>query len=315
MNGDQEMLDAVLTLLADGKPHLLPPMSKSQRHEILRQLQTWGLTTQRLEDQIYCLEQPLNLLDQQQINRTLQYGQAIVLRSVDSTNEFLLQNKSLPSGTICSAEMQTAGRGRRGRQWQSPFAQNLYFSLLWHFEMSAATLQPLSLVVGICLADTLSELGVENISIKWPNDIYLNGRKLGGILIESRRFERDKQELVIGIGLNLSMQPAAAAQIEQAWANLSESAVRIERNQLVATLANNLQYVLLQVQQHGVAPYLSRWQYYDHFYQKPIKLLLQQTEITGICQGIDNNSGELLLQTADGQLLRFNIGEISLRPQ
>ncbi|MGR6980124.1 bifunctional biotin--[acetyl-CoA-carboxylase] ligase/biotin operon repressor BirA [Testudinibacter sp. P27/CKL/0425] len=315
MNDDQEMLDAVLTLLADGKPHLLPAMPESQRREILHRLQTWGLTARRLEDQIYCLEQPLNLLDQQQINRTLQYGQAIVLRSVDSTNEFLLQNKSLPSGTICSAEMQTAGRGRRGRQWQSPFAQNLYFSLLWHFEMSAAALQPLSLVVGICLADTLSELGVDNISIKWPNDIYLNGRKLGGILIESRRFEQDKQELVIGIGLNLSMQPDAAAQIEQAWANLSESAVRIERNQLVATLANNLQYVLLQVQQHGVAPYLSRWQHYDHFYQKPIKLLLQQTEITGICQGIDSDSGELLLQTADGQLLRFNIGEISLRPQ
>ncbi|MDH3000561.1 hypothetical protein A1D23_01630 [Chelonobacter oris] len=263
---------------------------------------------------MYQLEQPLNLLDQAVINRTLHYGKAVVFRCIDSTNEFLLQNKSLPSGTICTAEMQTAGRGRRGRQWQSPFAQNLYFSLLWHFQMQANQLQALSLVVGICLADTLAELGVENISIKWPNDIYLNGRKLGGILIESRRFERQKQEMVIGIGLNLAMQQNAAAQIDQAWANLNESAVRAERNQLVATLANNLQHMLLQVEQHSVTPYLLRWQQYDHFYQKPVKLLLQQHTIQGICRGIDTDSGELLLQTADGTLQRFNVGEISVRP-
>ncbi|MGV6987872.1 bifunctional biotin--[acetyl-CoA-carboxylase] ligase/biotin operon repressor BirA [Testudinibacter sp. P80/BLE/0925] len=311
---EQAQLESVLTLLADGKPHLLPAMNAPQRAAVLHQLQTWGLNVRCSADQVYQLSEPLNLLDQAAINRRLTYGTALVLRSVDSTNEFLLQRKTLPSGTICTAERQTAGRGRRGRQWHSPFAQNLYFSLLWHFRQPAERLQALSLVIGICLADTLSELGVENISIKWPNDIYFDGRKLGGILIESRAFAAQKQALVMGIGLNLSMRPADGAAIEQAWANLNESAVRIERNQLVATLANNLQHVLLQVEQHGVTPYLQRWQQYDHFYQKPIKLLLPNTELHGIGQGIDSDSGELLLQTADGQLQRFHIGEISVRP-
>lgn len=311
---EQARLESVLTLLADGKPHLLPTMTAAQRKAVVQQLTAWGLTVKRLEDQIYQLSEPLNLLDQAEINRTLTYGSALVLRSVDSTNEFLLQNHDLPSGTVCAAEMQTAGRGRRGRQWHSPFAQNLYFSLLWHFQLPPERLQALSLVVGICLADTLTELGVDNISIKWPNDIYFDGRKLGGILIESRTFSPEKQELVIGIGLNLAMQQADGAAIEQAWANLNESAVQLERNQLVATLANNLQHVLLQVEQHGVAPYLQRWRQYDHFYQKPIKLLLPESELHGIGQGIDSDSGELLLKTNDGQVQRFHIGEISVRP-
>lgn len=310
---NKNLVETVLLLLADGKPHSLPSMSIQQRNTILQQLQIWGLKPQRLENHTYYLEQPLNLLDQDSINRTLQYGQAIVLRSVDSTNEFLLQHKSLPSGTICSAEIQTAGRGRRGRPWHSPFAQNLYFSLLWHFELSATALQPLSLIVGICLADTLCELGAKNISIKWPNDIYLNGRKLGGILIESRQFNTKNQELVIGIGLNLHMQQKAAATIDQPWANLNESTINIERNQLVATLSNNLQRLFLQLPQHGITPYLQRWQQYDHFYQQPISLVFANHSIQGICQGIDQYSGELLVKTHNGLLQRFNIGEISLR--
>ncbi|TNH09366.1 biotin--[acetyl-CoA-carboxylase] ligase [Testudinibacter sp. TR-2022] len=310
---DQTLLESVLRLLADGKPHLLIPMPAEQQRAILQQLAAWHLQPQQDAQQRYRLARPLDLLDQTVINRMLEQGSVRVFRCLDSTNEFLLNDKSLPSGTVCTAEMQTAGRGRRGRVWHSPFAQNLYFSLLRHFQQAPEQLKAISLVTAICIADTLVALGVQGISIKWPNDIYLHGRKLGGILIESRRFSTETQELVIGVGLNLAMQTSAAQQIDQTWANLNESAVRIERNHLVATLANHLQRAFTQIEQGNISHYLQRWQDYDHFYQQPITLLLEQHSISGICCGIDPQSGELLLQTADQQLQRFAIGEISLR--
>lgn len=321
----EQLIETVLLRLADGLPHSLADINTDDLACALQQLDAWGLQPSQDEYSRYSIVRRLNLLDQAAINRTLfqhklqrtqqdtQQGSVLVFRSLDSTNEFLLTQKDLPSGTICTTEMQTAGRGRRGRQWHSPFAQNLYFSLLWHFQTQPEKLKALSLVVGICVADTLTELGVENIRLKWPNDIYLNGRKLGGILIESRIFNQQSQQMVIGIGLNLAMQPSDAEQISQPWANLNESAVKIERNQLVATLASRLQQALQQLEQCNSSHYLQRWQQYDYFYQQPIKLLLEQEEIHGICCGIDTDSGELLLKTEDGRIHHFNIGEISVR--
>lgn len=249
-------------------------------------------------------------LNQAQIEQALQCGSVMVFDELDSTNEYLLQHyANLASGTVCLAETQTAGRGRRGRQWYSPQGQNLYFSMLWKYPTaSVADISSLSLVVAVVIAETFERLGVEDIQIKWPNDIYYQGKKAGGILIESK-MDREQISLVIGIGLNVAMTAFDPRIVTQAWADFSR--YHFDRNQLAATLAAGLQQMLLEFPQSGFEPYVARWQKFDLFYQQPVKLITANAEITGISQGI-NHKGELLLAQQSG-IQAFAIGEISLR--
>lgn len=245
------------------------------------------------------------------IQPALLNGKVAVFEEIDSTNEYLLSHyRTLPNGSLCLAESQTAGRGRRGRQWYSPLSQNLYFSMLWRYEIAnLAHISALSLVVALTIAESFEQLGVPNIQIKWPNDIYYQGKKMGGILIETRM---DKQDLylVIGIGLNLAMPQIDPKIVTQPWADLSS--YQFDRNQLASTLALLLQQTLIEYPHVPFSTYLDRWQKFDLFYQQPVKLLTEQGEIHGISQGI-NAQGELLLQQGS-DLNAFAIGEISLRP-
>lgn len=251
-------------------------------------------------------------LHQQEIQQALPQGNVLVFDEIDSTNEYLLTHcRELLSGSLCLAEAQTAGRGRRGRQWYSPFGQNLYFSLLWHFpKIEPAQLSALSLAVAVVIAETFEELKVEDIQIKWPNDIYYQGKKMGGILNEVRR-DSTGLYLVCGIGLNLALTTIDPRIVTQAWSDLAK--YQLDRNQLASRLACRLQQSFAQFEQHGFAPFLERWNRFDLFYQQPVKLLTEQDEIHGISRGI-NHAGELLLQRGEG-IEAFAIGEISLRAE
>lgn len=251
-------------------------------------------------------------LNQQRIQAALLCGEAKVFEQIDSTNEYLLNHyRELPSGSLCLAETQTAGRGRRGRQWYSPISQNLYFSMLWRYELAEVTqLASLSLVVALTIAETFEQLEVSDIQIKWPNDIYYQGKKMGGILIESR-LDGNHAYLVIGIGLNLAMSQVDPNVVTQPWADLAD--YQFDRNQLAATLAERLQRALIGFPHTPFEEYLPRWRQFDCFYQKPVKLLTEQGDLHGIALGI-NEQGELLLQQADG-IHAFAIGEISLRAE
>lgn len=244
------------------------------------------------------------------IQPALQHGKVAVFDEIDSTNDYLLTHyRTLPIGSLCLAESQTAGRGRRGRQWYSPISQNLYFSMLWRYDIaSLAQISALSLAVAITIAEAFEQLGVADIQIKWPNDIYHQGKKMGGILIETRL---DKQDLylVIGIGLNLAMPKVDNAIVTQPWADLAD--YHFDRNQLASTLATRLQQTLIEYPHLPFNEYLDRWHKFDLFYQQPVKLLTEQGEIHGISQGI-NSQGELLLKQGTN-ITAFAIGEISLR--
>lgn len=249
-------------------------------------------------------------LNQSQIQQALICGKAIVFDEIDSTNEYLLtHHQELENGTVCLAEKQTAGRGRRGRTWYSPESENLYFSILWHYSAEdAANLPSLSLVVSLIIAESLQAQNVADIQIKWPNDIYYQGKKAGGILIESK-IDRNAISLVIGIGLNLSMNSIDPSIVNQPWADFSRFG--FDRTALAATLAQRLQHALLHFPETAFNGYLPRWQKFDCFYQKPVKLITANGDIHGISEGINPN-GELLLRTAEG-INAFAIGEISLR--
>lgn len=248
-------------------------------------------------------------LDAAFIQSHLLCGEVLVFDEIDSTNAYLLNQTQLPRGTVCLAEHQTAGRGRRGRQWYSPAGKNLYFSLLWRYPTpDLAHFAPLSLAVAVVIAEVFEQLNIPHIQIKWPNDIYYCGKKMGGILIETKVTPLETH-FVIGIGLNLAMEQVDSTVVTQAWSDLS--AYRLDRNQLAAQLAQQLQQALTRFAEEGFENYLPRWQRFDRFYQQPVKLLTEQQHFHGIAQGI-NAQGELLLQQGD-QLRAFAIGEISLR--
>lgn len=254
----------------------------------------------------------MNLLNKAQIQAALQYGEALVFDEIDSTNEYLLAHYGeLRSGTVCLAESQSAGRGRRGRQWYSPLGQNLYFSMLWKYPLPQnEQISSLSLVVALVIAETFEELGVQNIQIKWPNDIYYQGKKAGGILIESK-MDRNGMAIVIGIGLNLAMNTIDPKIVNQPYADFAQ--YHFDRNELAATLAKRLQQMLSDFPMSSLENYLERWRKFDCFYQKAVKLVTATTEIHGISQGINQN-GELLLEI-DGKVQAFAIGEMSLRAE
>ena len=148
------------------------------------------------------MPEPIQLLNAEKILSQLDDGSVAVLPVIDSTNQYLLDRiGELKSGDACVAEYQHAGRGRRGRKWFSPFGANLYLSMFWRLEQGPAAAIGLSLVIGIVMAEVLRKLGADKVRVKWPNDLYLQDRKLAGILVELTGKTGDAAQIVIGAGI------------------------------------------------------------------------------------------------------------------
>lgn len=246
------------------------------------------------------------------IRSRITQGNIAVLPVIDSTNQYLLDRlNELHSGDACVAEYQQAGRGRRGRKWISPFGSNLYISMYWRLDQGPAAAIGLSLVIGIVMAEVLRDLGADQVRVKWPNDLYLQDRKLAGILVELTGKTGDAAQIVVGAGVNLMMRKAQAEDISQSWINLQEAGVRIDRNMLAIRLVTELRTALKCFEQEGLAPFLSRWEKLDNFINRPVKLIIGEREIIGISRGIDAQ-GALLLEQ-DGVIKPWVGGEISLR--
>lgn len=288
-------------------------MSRAAINKYMQTLRDWGLDVFTVPGKGYSLPAPIQLLDEQSIKQRLTEGRVTVLPVIDSTNQYLMERlEQLQSGDACVAEYQQAGRGRRGRQWFSPFGANLYLSMFWRLEQGPAAAIGLSLVIGIVMAEVLRKLGAEGVKVKWPNDLYLNDRKLAGILVELTGKTGDAANVVIGAGINLSMREPDSNVVNQQWANLADSGIAIDRNELVPCLLSTLRESLIQFEQQGLAPFVSRWRKLDNFIDRPVKLLIGEQQIHGIARGIDKQGALLLDQ--DGVLKPFIGGEISLRP-
>ncbi|HEI8868998.1 TPA: bifunctional biotin--[acetyl-CoA-carboxylase] ligase/biotin operon repressor BirA [Serratia odorifera] len=287
-------------------------MSRAAINKHIQTIREWGMDVFTVPGKGYSLPAPIQLLDAQRILQRLADKRVTVLPVVDSTNQYLLDRiADLASGDACVAEYQQAGRGRRGRHWVSPFGANLYLSMFWRLEQGPAAAIGLSLVIGIVMTEVLQRLGAEKVRVKWPNDLYLNDRKLAGILVELTGKTGDAAQLVIGAGINLAMRETNADAINQGWINLQEAGITIDRNELAAMLLNEMRRALRQFEQEGLAPFISRWRNLDNFIDRPVKLLIGEQQIFGIARGIDQQ-GALLLEQ-DGELKPFIGGEISLR--
>lgn len=308
----------LIGILADGEFHSGEQlgerlgMSRAAINKHIQTLRDWGVDVFTVPGKGYSLPEPIQLLDEAVICRQLDQGKVTVLPVIDSTNQYLLDRiSSLNSGDCCVAEYQQAGRGRRGRKWFSPFGANLYLSMFWRLEQGPAAAIGLSLVIGIVMAEVLHDLGADKVRVKWPNDLYLNDRKLAGILVELTGKTGDAAQIVIGAGLNMVMRQVQADIVNQGWITLQEAGITIDRNTLAVRLIKELRDALTLFEQDGLAPFLSRWEKLDNFIHRPVKLIIGDKEIFGISRGIDAQ-GALLLEQ-DGVLKPWVGGEISLR--
>ncbi|WP_104025108.1 bifunctional biotin--[acetyl-CoA-carboxylase] ligase/biotin operon repressor BirA [Vibrio hyugaensis] len=308
----------ILKALSDGDFHSGEALGESlgiSRAAIakhIKGLNEWGVDIYRIQGRGYQLAHPLQLLDEDTLKAKLD-SQIELISVIDSTNQYLLErvNES-DKGRVCLAEYQAKGRGRRGRQWISPFGTNLYLSMYWRLDAGMAAAMGLSLVVGIAAVEALESMGVQGVKLKWPNDLYFQDKKLAGILVEMSGQAGGAAHLVIGMGLNIGM-PDIQPEIDQPWTTLNQvsDGLTIDRTVLAFNLIEHWKTALEEYEMTGLAGFVDRWNRLDNFIDRPVKLLMGPREIHGIVKGIDQQGG-VVLETNNG-LETYIGGEISLR--
>ena len=316
MKASNDIRNALLQTLSSGEfcsgQHLAEHLgvSRAAISNHVKALQTLGLDIFSLQGKGYRLSQPLSLLCEETIQSQTK-NNLIVNSVVDSTNQVIKdKHNELPQGTVCIAECQTAGRGRRGKVWQSPFGANLYLSMLWRFDSGYQALDGLSLVIGLAVTKTLEQLYGLSAQLKWPNDIYVNNKKLGGVLVEVEGQFGGACSTIIGIGLNVAMPKQT--DIDQPWTDLTQVLPHsINRNELTSTLINTLREILTEFEKSGFSGFVGPWQNKNVFANKQVNLINGKQRISGICVGIDERGG-LLLKQEDKVTAHYG-GEISVR--
>ncbi len=316
----------LLKQLSDGSFHSGEELAQQldvSRTAIWKQIESlrsiYHLEIHAVRGRGYRLASPLELLDARQITEALSMqqrkilGQLQVHISVDSTNSHLKKQmlQGIDSGSACLSEYQSAGRGRRGRGWVSPFGCNLYLSLYWRFERSMTEIGGVSIAVGTVLASVLSEQAA-NVALKWPNDVLVDGKKIAGILVDVQGAADGPVDAVIGIGVNLHLPAHASRQIDQPWTDLQKQADKtVPRNQFAARLLGELLDAMQLFQRHQLSSFIPRWRQYDLYHGEQVTLFHPRRKIRGVHKGIADD-GSLLLEV-NGKLCRFQSGEVSLR--
>ncbi|UCA11373.1 bifunctional biotin--[acetyl-CoA-carboxylase] ligase/biotin operon repressor BirA [Aeromonas enteropelogenes] len=309
----------LISLLSDGQFHSGEQLgeqlgiSRAAVSKHMATLKGLGLDLFSLTGKGYRLAVPLALYDQAQLQALAPMAPIHCFPVIDSTNQFLLERvNQARAGECCLAECQTAGRGRRGKPWISPFGCQLILSMYWRLEQGMAAAMGLSLAVGVAVVEALESLGYQGVELKWPNDLYYQGRKLAGILVEMSGSAGASCHLVIGVGLNLAMPAREGERIDQAWAELRHiNPELVDRNQLAARVIERLQTAMQTFEQSGLGSFVAAWNRLDHFAGRPVRLLMGDQEVRGIARGIDDR-GALRLETEEG--IKFYLGgEISLR--
>lgn len=314
-------------LLADGEFHSADALAAALgvgRATVLKQLKDLaelGLELESVGGRGYRIPGGLELLDADRIRaglspRAVRLLQRLELReTVGSTNTEVMLGleRGWGPGSVCTAEQQTAGRGRRGRRWVSPYARNLYVSLAWAYDRGAAALNGLSLAVGVGVARALAACGLPPVQLKWPNDILSGGAKLGGILLETAGDADSACQVVVGVGLNVAMPVSSGGAIDQRWTDISTLAGGAcpGRNVLLAALLNELLPLLEAFEVEGFGPWRAAWQDLDACAGAEVTLETGGRAVVGIARGVDGR-GALQLETAAGIESVFG-GEITLR--
>lgn len=323
----------ILSMLADGEIHSGQELadrlgvSRTAIWKHLQKLEQWGVDLDSIKGRGYRIRGGIELLDRQHIHQLLDLDTRAMVSSLEvldrttSTNDHILS--ILPrvgSGCVCLAEQQTAGRGRRGRGWVSPFGKNIYLSIGWEFEGGAAVLEGLSLATGVAIVRAFQAAGIHGVGLKWPNDIFWENKKLAGVLLEMSGDASGKCQLVIGVGINVDMSTRAAQEITQQWTDLQQlmSAApgekrpgNVPRNRLAALLINELFSALQNYPGQRFSHYREAWEALNIFAGKPVVLQAGAESVGGLMQGVTESGALRLLVSGEEKI--FYGGEVSLR--
>jgi BirA family biotin operon repressor/biotin-[acetyl-CoA-carboxylase] ligase len=329
MSGRHEVL---LGLLSDGALHSGADLAA--RLGVSRAA-VWKLVGELREREVpvdshprrgYRLPRPVELLEPAAIERAATaHGRSLrrgleVLFETASTNAYLHDAPPPPPGQprVVFAELQRAGRGRRGRSWVAPFGSGLTFSIAWTFAETPADLPALGLAIGVAVAEALRSLGLPDVQLKWPNDVVWRGRKLGGLLLQLRAEAGGAASVVAGLGLNVDLPQASRTALASAGgleaADLREAfgAAIPSRNALAGVLAGAILTCLEEFEHRGFAEFSRRWAPLDALAGERVRVVQGENFVDGVARGADAD-GALLLDT-DGRTERFYSGDVSLRP-
>ena len=322
-------LTPLLMLLTDGRVHSGERLaqalgvSRAAVWKGIERLRLQGIDIEAVPRRGYRLPDPVELLEERAIRAAIAGGRLDHLRSlsllfdVDSTNTRLLALGPPPLGRadVVMSELQHAGRGRRGRPWVAPFGGSIALSLNWSFTDASRANPALSLCVGVAIARALQRSGAAGIELKWPNDIWFDDRKVGGILIEVRAEAGGPAHVVIGVGLNVRLSPAMRAQIEasgvKAAAVADACSAPPSRNFIAGAIIDALLSMLADFERDGFSGFREAWTALDALRDRPAQVLMGEAVICGTARGVDAH-GALRLER-DGRVQEFVSGEVSLR--
>lgn len=314
------MLD-LLALLADGDFHSgsnlggeLGVSRAAVWKRVQRITEELGIPVQSVLGKGYRLEQSLQLLSRDAIQYSCPSLPVFVYDSIGSTNDQAKQLLSTYSAPLAVfAEHQTQGKGRRGRDWVSPFAQNLYMSFVWPITEGLNQIDGLSLVVGLAVIKTIKCISGIDAQLKWPNDVLINGRKVAGILLELIGDPVELCHVVIGIGVNLNMK-GSMTNIDQEWTSLGkEIGTLIDREKFAKALLEDLDRYLERQKTYGFTSMKAEWLSMHAWQGRNVLLHTGSDSIAGQIVGV-GDKGEICL-LVDGRECKYLGGELSLRLQ
>ena len=280
-----------------------------------------GLPVHSVHGRGYRLDKGVSLLDEQEINNNIskqlaQYVHGVeVHQSLPSTNAYLLSNEIIPNmAKVCVAEAQSSGKGRRGNAWQSLPYRNVLLSLSWAFDDWPETITGLGLAASVSIARCLKENYGIDISIKWPNDLLVDNKKIAGVLIEVNGESGGQCNLVLGLGLNVyqTSQQQSDIKADYDWVDMHQLGCDVNRNNLVADCVNAWVQMLLTFSESGFAPFVKQWNEMSGYHGKRIKVISRRETVTGKMQGVDAH-GALIVETENGQVARFTETDVSVR--
>ena len=323
--------EKLLGLLADGEfysgEHLARQLrvTRSAVWKLIGKLRLQGIAIEATSRRGYRLSQPVELYDTDTIRSALgdqtrlRTSRIDALLAVDSTNSFLLDAPAPAIGqaSVCMTEVQTAGRGRRGRSWLAPFGSGICMSLSWQFAETPPTFSALSLAIGLALVRAVRRFGSSVVQLKWPNDLVWMQRKLAGILIEIRGEADGPAHVVIGIGLNLRLPSSTRLKLAEQQAALVTDLHEVlgdrapGRNVLVAAIVDEIVMTLLRFEHEGFAPFADEWRKADALRNVAVRVLSGNEAINGIARGVASD-GALAVEV-NGKIQLFTSGDVSLR--
>ncbi|MEQ5803330.1 biotin--[acetyl-CoA-carboxylase] ligase [Halomonas sp. H10-9-1] len=319
----------LIRLLGDGEFHSGEQLgeqlgvSRAAVWKQLRKLESLGIAMEAVKGQGYRLAEPLELLDGPGIIAGLSHqarthlARLFVEETLPSSNAFLRERfaQGAGHGEVCLVEQQSAGRGRRGRVWSTPWGRSLMLSQGWRVESGIAALEGLSLAVGVVLARVLESHGVSPL-LKWPNDVLLalpdgGYAKLAGILVEVSGDASGPCEVVIGMGVNVSLPQEFRSTLEQPAAAIEDQVVGVSRNALATDLLEALLPLVAEFERDGFAPWCDAWNARHAFAGREVDVLRGAAREVAVAEGVDASGNLVVVQ--EGRRRRLAGGEISLR--